>query len=126
MPLFGLFALITGGILGILFAKTTRASPGKTAILYGCSSFTNIGSIGALVCYVFLGEKGFALVAFYKVFEEIYYYTIGFLIIRYLSGAKESDKNIFYKQALYSAKGSLCGNHPFSIHPRLAPQSIEH
>lgn len=95
MPLFGLFALITGGILGILFAKTTRATPGKTAILYGCSSFTNIGSIGALVCYVFLGEKGFALVAFYKVFEEIYYYTIGFPIIRYLSGAKESDRQNF-------------------------------
>ena len=100
MPLFGLFALITGGVLGLLFAKTTKAPPGKTAILYGCSSFTNIGSIGALVCYVFLGEKGFALVAFYKVFEEIYYYTIGFPIIRYLSGAEKSDNTNFLKRLL--------------------------
>jgi predicted permease len=54
--------------------------------LFCCGSFTNIGSIGALVSFVFLGESGFALIALYKLFEEIIYYSIGFPIARYFSG----------------------------------------
>ena len=87
LPFIGLFALITGGILALGAAKLLRLEPGKTGALYGCGSFTNIGSIGALVCFVFLGEAGFALVAIYKIFEEVSYYGIGFPIAKYYSSA---------------------------------------
>jgi predicted permease len=53
--------------------------------MYVCGAFTNIGAIGALICFVFLGEKGFALVLIYKLFEELSYYAIGFPIAKYYS-----------------------------------------
>jgi hypothetical protein len=43
--------------------------PRKTGALNGCGAFTNIGSIGAMVCFVFIGEGGFALVPIYTLFQ---------------------------------------------------------
>ena len=86
LPFIGLFALILGGILALGTAKLLKLPPQKTGAMYGCGSFTNIGSIGALVCFIFLGEPGFALVPIYKIFEEVSYYSIGFPIAKYYSG----------------------------------------
>ncbi len=85
LPFIGLFALLTGGSLALGAARALRLAPGKTGAIFGCGSFTNIGAIGALVCFVFLGEAGFALVAIYKLFEELFYYSIGFPIAKYYS-----------------------------------------
>jgi predicted permease len=62
--------------------------------MYGCGSFTNIGSIGALICFIFLGEQGFALVPIYKIFEELSYYTIGFPIAKYYSSSEKTEKTL--------------------------------
>ncbi len=98
LPLIGVTAFVTGGLLGLLFARLTKAPPRQSGVLFCCSSFTNIGAIGALVCYMFLGEGGFALVALYKMFEEIIYYTIGFPIARFYSGlAGDDDRTLFNK-----------------------------
>ncbi|WP_163340464.1 AEC family transporter [Desulfopila sp. IMCC35008] len=102
LPLVGLFALVTGGFYGVLLARLTQSTPRQKGVLFCCSSFTNIGSIGALICYMFLGEAGFALVALYKIFEEIYYYTIGFPIARYFSSG-------------HSNEGRSFGTKPFSV-----------
>jgi len=98
LPLIGVTALITGGLLGMLYARLSKAPPRQIGVLFCCSSFTNIGAIGALVCYMFLGEAGFALVALYKMFEEIVYYTIGFPIARFYSGLTgDDDRSLFDK-----------------------------
>jgi predicted permease len=86
LPLLGATALASGGIFGWVLARMTGAEPRRTGVLICCTSFTNIGAIGALVCYKFLGEAGFALVGLYKLFEEIIYYTAGFPIARHYSG----------------------------------------
>lgn len=92
-PFLGLFALILGGMLALGAARLLKLEARKTGAMYGCGSFTNIGSIGALICFIFLGEPGFALVPIYKLFEEVSYYGIGFPIARYYSGASsEEDK----------------------------------
>jgi predicted permease len=65
----------------------------QTGAFFACGSFTNIGSVGALICFMFLGEKGFALVPIYKLFEEVTYYGVGFPVAKYYSnthGAGES------------------------------------
>jgi len=62
LPFVGLFALLTGGVLALGVARILRLAPKKTGAMFGCGSFTNIGAIGALVCFVFIGETGFALV----------------------------------------------------------------
>jgi hypothetical protein len=98
LPFIGVTALTIGGLLGMLIARLTKAPSRQTGVLFCCSSFTNIGAIGALVCYMFLGEAGFALVALYKMFEEIIYYTIGFPIARFYSGLTgDDDGKLFNK-----------------------------
>ena len=92
LPFVGLFALLTGGALALGVARILRLEPKKTGALYGCGSFTNIGSIGALICFVFIGETGFALVPIYKIFEELSYYAIGFPIAKYYSSSTHTEK----------------------------------
>lgn len=91
LPFIGFFALSAGGLLALGAAHIMKLEPKKTGAFFGCGSFTNIGSIGALVCFVFLGEAGFALVPIYKLFEDVSYYAIGFPIAKYYSGTKGND-----------------------------------
>ncbi|MDP3283766.1 MAG: hypothetical protein Q8M56_05010 [Desulfobacterales bacterium] len=93
LPFVGFFALLTGGLLALGTARILKLEPKKTGAIFGCGSFTNIGSIGALVCFVFLGEAGFALVPIYKLFEDVSYYAIGFPIAKYYSGAGENGSS---------------------------------
>lgn len=86
LPLIGAGALLLGGLFGLVAARLLRRSDRRKGTLFCCGSFTNIGSIGALVSFVFLGEAGFALIALYKLFEEMIYFSIGFPIARYFSG----------------------------------------
>jgi predicted permease len=92
LPFNGLFAILAGGALALGAAAMLRLEPRKTGALYGCGSFTNIGSIGALICFIFLGEQGFALVPIYKIFEELSYYSVGFPIAKYYSRIQETEK----------------------------------
>lgn len=94
LPFVGLFALLTGGAMALGVARMLSLAPKKTGAMFGCGSFTNIGAIGALVCFVFLGEAGFALVAIYKLFEELFYYAIGFPIARYYSRSTKQERTL--------------------------------
>src|SRR4030042_6655356 len=92
LPFNGLFAILAGGIFALALSRILCLGAEKTGAMYCCGSFTNIGSIGALVCFIFLGEKGFALVPIYKLFEELCYYSIGFPIAKYYSSSKQTEK----------------------------------
>ena len=91
LPFIGLFALLTGGALALGAARLLKLEAKKKGTLYGCGAFTNIGSIGALICFVFIGETGFALVPIYKIFEELSYYSIGFPIAKYYSSSVQDE-----------------------------------
>jgi len=93
LPVVGFSALMFGGLLGLAAATLLKKSNRDKAVLYSCGSFTNLGSIGSLVGYFFFGEPGFALVALYKLFEDISYYTLGFPLIRFLSGSKDNHQS---------------------------------
>jgi predicted permease len=100
LPFNGLFAILAGGALALVAAKLLRLEARKTGAMYGCGSFTNIGSIGALVCFIYLGEQGFALVPIYKIFEELSYYSIGFPIAKYYSGSEKTESALRRIKAL--------------------------
>ncbi len=85
MPVLGLFALVWGGALAFLGARMFAFSNRQTGAYVVSGGFTNIGSLGALFCFIFLGEQGFALVPFYKLFEELAYYGVGFPIAKSFS-----------------------------------------
>lgn len=95
LPVVGITALLAGGGFGLAAAHILKVPREQMGVMYCCGSFTNIGSIGGLVCFMFLGEVGFALVALYKMFEEISYYTIGFPIARYYGGSEEPQASFF-------------------------------
>lgn len=94
MPFLCLCALFFGGALAYLAARVFHLPPRQTGALYCCGAFTNIGAIGSLICYVFLGESGFALVPVYKLFEELYYFTIGFSTAKSFSPDGASSRNL--------------------------------
>lgn len=94
LPAIGSCTLILGGILGLGTAVLLGKGSLQKGVLYCCGSFTNIGSLGGLTSFVFFGEKGFALLALYKIFEELIYYGIGFPVARYY---RFKDKNLKIK-----------------------------
>lgn len=95
LPILGLMAYIWGGGLAIFTAKFLRMSSRQTGSFFCCGSFTNIGAVGALVCLLFLGENSIALVALYRLLEEIYYFSIVFPIAKWFGQAKSGEKLCF-------------------------------
>jgi len=90
-PVLEVFAILLGGFLALGASRILRLERRRTGSLFACGFFTNTYSIGGLVCYFFLGEMGFAFVAFYRVFEELMYYGVGFPVAR-LYGADTYEK----------------------------------
>ncbi len=96
IPILGLSALVLGGILGYIAAKFMKLDKKQTGSLFVSASFTNIGSFGGLICFVFFGEVSYAFVSMYNIFVELYYYTIGYPIAK-AHGAIDQKKNSVFK-----------------------------
>lgn len=92
LPCLGLISYIMGGFLALVSAKILKLSKVQTGSYYCCGTFTNIGAVGGLVCLLFLGENSIALVALYRLLEEIYYFGISFPAAARFSIKKTSDK----------------------------------
>lgn len=90
LPAIGVTVLMAGGLLALAAARPLNLDRPQTGSFFACGSFTNLGAIGALVVYVFLGEAGYALVPLYKLFEEVVYFTVGFPITKYFSAGARS------------------------------------
>lgn len=83
LPALGICAWIWGGILSILLARWLGLDRAQTGSLYCCGTFTNIGAVGSLVAVVFYGESAIALVALYRLCEELFYFSVSFPISRW-------------------------------------------
>jgi predicted permease len=83
LPVLGLAALALGGLLGRYFSHLLQHSRAKTGAMLVSSSFTNLGSFGGLICFVFFGEGSYAFVSMYKMFEEFFYYLIGYPLAKH-------------------------------------------
>lgn len=85
LPLVGLFAIVVGGFLAFLAGRAFHLSRQQQGAYIVSGSFTNIGSVGALLVFLLLGEPAFALVPVYNLFEQFTYYAVGFPIARSFS-----------------------------------------
>jgi predicted permease len=92
LPVIGVGALLAGGLLGMLVARLMKQPTNQSTVLFCCGSFSNLGAIGTLACYMFLGEAGLAFVVLYRMFEEIYYYAIAFPVARFYSGSSGAKR----------------------------------
>ncbi len=114
LPFIGIFALTLGGAVAYAFAKMLKMSRKQTGAYIVSGGFTNVGTIGGLICFTFLGEPGFALVSFYRLFEMFSYYTFGFPLARSFSeeggtsvGFLERAKKVATDPFVLVATGSL-------------------
>lgn len=111
LPLLGICAWTWGGALAIFFARRLGLDRAQTGSLYCCGTFTNIGAVGSLVCVLFLGENAIALVALYRLCEELFYFSVSFPIARRYSRAKAcgrlSLRNLRFDPILGVALGAL-------------------
>jgi len=99
LPIVGLAALLSGGCIAFVFAKLFGMGREQTGVMFTSGLITNLGALGSLFSFMFLGEAGFALVALYKMLEELCYYMIGFPVARYF-GHGGIDERITPKQRL--------------------------
>jgi len=88
LPFIGLFTYLIGGALAVGASRLLNLEDKKAGAMFGCGFFINIAAIGTLVCYIFLGEAGFALVAIFKLFQEVAYYGIGFPAAKYFGSSR--------------------------------------
>jgi predicted permease len=75
LPIIEVFAILLGGTLAYGFARAQDLTRRQTGPYIVSGAFGNVGSIGGLICYMFLGEAAFALVGLYKLFEELMYFA---------------------------------------------------
>lgn len=92
LPILGIIAIVLGGLLAGLFGKAQHMIKHQLGAYIIAGSFTNIGLIGGLICYLFFGEIGYAFVPLYKLFEEVLYYGVGFPLAKsYSTSATEKS-----------------------------------
>ena len=82
LPLLDVFGILIGGGLALLAASAFNMPPKQAGALFTCGAFTNIGSIGGLVAFVFLDERAFALMMIYTLLQPLTYNMIGFPIAK--------------------------------------------
>lgn len=109
LPGIGLFALAFGALAAAFAARMLSMTRSQTGTYVVSGGFSNLGSLGALFVFIFLGEEGFALVAFYSLFERFFYFLFGFPFARRHSR--------FYSDSRKSAKGSAAAFFRLLIDP---------
>lgn len=85
LPLLGVIAYTGGGAMAVGVAKALKLSRRQTGSFYCCGAFSNIGAIGGLICLIFLGENSIAIVAMYRLLEEMYFFGLSFPVARWFS-----------------------------------------
>lgn len=94
LPFLGVAAIGMGGILSLIYTKVRGKIPSLRGSHFCVSYYTNIGSIGGLVAYAFLGEPGFTLMPFYKLLEPVMYFGVGFPIASYFGTGNKRSRSL--------------------------------
>jgi predicted permease len=82
LPFLGLGALVLGGVLGLLVSRLLRHGRPQAGSMFCAASFTNLGSFGGLISFLFFGEVGYVVVSLYRLLEELAYFLVGFPIAK--------------------------------------------
>lgn len=105
LPFIGLGVMAFGLLAGFVAMKFLHIEKDSGTVFSLSSSMTNLGSIGSLVAFLILGEQAFALVPFYKLFEEAWIYGLCFPIAAGVQAAsrKRSGTGLGPRNAAFMA-----------------------
>ncbi len=78
VPVLGVGVIGSGVVTAIVITRLFSLSHTDFASLLPITSFYNIGALGALFAYILFGEDGVALLALFKLFEEVIYFGLIF------------------------------------------------
>ncbi|MFA9457598.1 AEC family transporter [Halalkalibacter sp. AB-rgal2] len=92
IPILGALSLGIGGVLALYAAKLLKLSRKKQGAMFASGTFTNLGSFGALFCFVFLGEASLVFVALFRLFEDLIYYAVGFPVAQSYGDRQKGTK----------------------------------
>ncbi len=92
LPFICLTLLFCGGMIGLLVSKIRKHSDQERAAMFGCCSFSNLGTIGGLLVLIFLGEEAYTIAALYFLFENFYNYLFAYPMIKTLGEGKSEGK----------------------------------
>lgn len=95
LPLLGLVSYIAGGILALGASHMLKLDSAQTGSMFCCGTFTNIGAVGGLVCLLMAGENSIALVALYRLLEELYYFGVAFPVAQWFGSHRMVHKEKF-------------------------------
>lgn len=132
LAILGAFCHIFGGMAGAVLARLFRMEPAKAGVMFCCGFFTNLGAIGGLVTFIFLGEEGYAYVPLFKLLEELVYYGIGFPVSRFYSPAEKASSSIgpvarlLHDPFLLVSIGSLALGATFNLFHLPRPDGFSH
>ncbi len=82
LPALDMIGVSLGGGLAIAAGYALRLPPKQAGALFTCGAFTNIGSIGGVVAFIFLDERAFALLTIYTMLQPFIYLMVGFPIAK--------------------------------------------
>ncbi|MDB1124390.1 AEC family transporter [Vibrio algarum] len=74
LPLVGVGVIFLGALVGFVTVKLKRLQPKQAGALVSVTSFYNLGALGNLCAFFIFGESGVAIVALYKLCEELIYF----------------------------------------------------
>lgn len=80
IPFVGIISTIMGGFLAVCYAKFNHYNRMDIGSMFSCGYFSNRTSLGAMICFFYLGETGFALVPIFTFFERLMYFGLGYPI----------------------------------------------
>jgi predicted permease len=92
-PVVGAFSHVIGGASALAASRFLGLDRKSTGSMMTCGAFTNLGSIGGLVSFMFHGEPGYALAALFRMFEPLLYFLVGFPLAKtYAQEASEQNR----------------------------------
>jgi len=97
LPLVGGTAIVVGGLFAITAARHYHYNRINTGSMFCCGFFSNIVSLGGMICFFLLGEEGYALVPIYTFLSRLLYYGIGYPIANMHSDAFVKGQGVVKK-----------------------------
>ncbi len=94
VPMMGLTAFFLGAIFAYIGARFLKLSKPNTGLYIISGSYSNIGSIGGLVCFAFFGEAGYALTPIYNFVLPAIYFALGFPIVKHFTNNYEKKESV--------------------------------